>query len=109
MPKVTLIYSHTNVTPKMNCSTEQPRSKAIKPNLRKEINPLSAIYNPLSCGNSVQKINNSILNTLTEENNSNPTCLATLSIGFKPSIHSTKSANKDEIVPKLGTLFLYAH
>ena len=109
MPKVTLIYSHTNVTPKMNYSTKQPRFEAVKPNLRKEINPLSAIYNPLSCGNSSQKLNNSILNTLTEEKNSNPTCLATLSIGFKPSIHSTESANKDEIVPKLGTLFLYAH
>ena len=45
MPKVTLIYSHTNVTPKMNYSTKQPSSEAIKPNLRKEINPLSAIYN----------------------------------------------------------------
>ena len=67
MPKVTLIYSHTNVTPKMNCSTEQPRYEVVKPNLRKEINPPNAIYNPLSCGNSVQKLNNSILNTLTEE------------------------------------------
>ena len=109
MPRVASIYSHTNVTPKMNCSTKQPISEAVKPNLRKEINHLSAIYNPLSCWNSAQKLYNSILNTLTEEKNSNPTCLATLSIGFKPSIHSTESANKDEIVPKLGTLFLYAH
>ena len=30
----------------MNYSTEQPRSKTVKPNLGKEIDPLSAIYNP---------------------------------------------------------------
>ena len=41
MPRVTLIYSHTNVIPKMNYSTEQPRSKTVKPNLGKEINLLS--------------------------------------------------------------------
>ena len=35
MPKVTLIYSHTNVIPKMNYSTEQPRSKTVKPNIGK--------------------------------------------------------------------------
>ena len=46
MPRVTLIYSHTNVIPKTNYSTEQPRSEAVKPNLGKEINPLSVVYNP---------------------------------------------------------------
>ena len=35
MPRVTLIYSHTNVIPKTNYSTEQPRSEAVKPNLGK--------------------------------------------------------------------------
>ena len=45
MPRVTLIYSHTNVIPKMNYSIEQPRSEAVKPNIRKEINPLSVVYN----------------------------------------------------------------
>ena len=46
MPRVTLIYSHTNVIPKMNYSTEQPRYETVKPNLGKEINPLSVVYNP---------------------------------------------------------------
>ena len=46
MPRVTLIYSHTNVIPKMNYSTEQPRSETVKHNLGKEINPLSVVYNP---------------------------------------------------------------
>ena len=46
MPRVTLIYSHKNVIPKMNYSTEQPRSETVKPNLGKETNPLSVVYNP---------------------------------------------------------------
>ena len=40
MPKVTLIYSYTNVIPKMNYSTEHPR-----PNLRKEVSALSDACN----------------------------------------------------------------
>ena len=54
MPRVTLIYSHTNVIAKTNYSTEQPRSEAVKPNLGKEINLLSVVYNP-----KVYKINES--------------------------------------------------
>ena len=46
MPRVNLIYSHTNVIAKTNYSTEQPRSEAVKPNLGKEINLLSVVYNP---------------------------------------------------------------
>ena len=46
MPGAALIYSHTNVIPKTNYSTEQPISEAVKPNLGKEINLLSAVYNP---------------------------------------------------------------
>ena len=46
MPRVTLIYSNTNVIPKTNYSTEQPRSKAAGPNLGKEINLLSVVFNP---------------------------------------------------------------
>ena len=32
MPRVILIYSYTNVIPRMNYSTEQPRPKVVKSN-----------------------------------------------------------------------------